>query len=248
MCQWVPFHLMSLGESLEVLRTFREVFPQSTLWLHGAQGFVIGAAAEHFTADAVRLAGGLAAQGVREDLARAGAAELVPLLNLLAWGPEMLRAATADAAVVTDDYPTIEFPTVPFRIPIQWTLPAVRSAQALRFVYERRRADPPPVANLPPAVAADLAEVREISDQVALGGAALELGPPDAAEPIFRAGLAACRRDRCRARFAYWLGVVAERRGDLPAARRQWREAERLDPGRPEVREALGRVGGDGPS
>jgi spermidine synthase len=248
MCQWVPFHLMSLGESLEVLRTFREVFPQSTLWLHGAQGFVIGAAAERFTVDAARLAGGLAARGVREDLARAGAAELVPLLNLLAWGPEPLRAATDDAAVVTDDHPTIEFPVVPFRIPIQWTLPAMRSAQALRLVYERRRAEPPPVANLPPAVAADLAEARAIFDQVALGGAALELDRPDAAEAIFRAGQAACQRDRCRAWFAYWLGATAERRGDLPAARRHWREAERLDPGRPEVREALARVGGDGSS
>ncbi len=248
MCQWVPFHLMSLDESLDVLRTFIEVFPQSSLWVHRGSGFVIGMAGERLAVDATRLAAGLRAPGIREDLAWAGVGGMVPLLNLLAWGPETLRAATAAAAVVTDDYPSLDFPEVPFRVPPHWTLQDARLEQALRVVSEWRRTDRPRIANLPAAVAAELAEYLEAQAQAARGAAALDAGRLDDAEATFRAGLGACRRDRCRAYFEFWMGLLAERRGDLPAARRHWREADRLDAGRPEVGEALRRVGGDGPS
>lgn len=248
MCQWVPFHLMSLHESLAVLRTFIEVFPQSSLWVHRGSGFVIGVAGERLAVDAARLAAGLRAPGIREDLAWAEVGGLVPLLNLLAWGPETLRAATAAAAVVTDDYPSLDFPEVPFRFPPHSTLQGARLEQGLRMVSEWRRGDRPPIANLPAAVAAELAEFREAQAQAARGAAAMDAGRLDGAEATFRAGLAACRRDRCRAYFAFWTGLLAERRGDLPSARRHWREAERLDPGRPDVGEALRRLGADGPS
>jgi len=246
MCQWVPFHLMSLDESLEVLRTFHEVFPQSTLWMHEGGSFVIGIAGDRLVVDAGRLAAGLATPGIRDDLAGAGVGSLVPLLNLLAWGPDTLRAAAADAAIVTDDRPSIEFPEVPFRQPAEWTLAQVRGARAQRLVYERRRSDRFPVTSLSPPLAAELAEFREAFDRSMIGMAVLELGQAELAVATFREGLQACRRDPCRAQFLFYLGLAAERQGNLEAARRHLHEAARIAPDNPEVRAAVRRLGGDG--
>ena len=248
MCQWVPFHLMSLDESREVLRTFVEVFPESALWMQGGQGFVIGTSGERLSVNAARLAAGLETPGIRQDLAAAGVGDLVPLLNLLALGPQALRAATANAAVVTDDFPSIEFPAVPFRQPPQWKLPIVRVARAAREIYDRRQSDLPLVTDLSPVLWAELTEYRHVFDRATLGGAASELGEPEKAEGFFRAGFQACRRDRCRAGFALQMGLLAEQRRDLKTARQYLREADAWDPGRPDVQEALQRVGSDGPS
>jgi len=245
MCQWVPFQLMSLAESLEVLRTFHEVFPDSTLWIYAGTGFIIGKAGEGLIIDGTRLTAALKAPGVGEDLARGDLEDPLYLLNLLAWDRETLRAATTQAAVITDDHPSIEFPELPFRYDPRKRAGVVRLMRSLQFVYDRRRLRPPPVTNLPPAVASVLAEYRESYDHTMLGTAAWELNQPRMAEAAFRAGLSACLRDACRAQFALHLGLLAERRGDRRAARRYLREADRLVPGLPEVREGLRRLGGD---
>lgn len=245
LCQWVPFHLMSLAESQAVLRTFVEVFPQSSLWMHRGSGFVIGTAGGRLAVDAARLEAGLGEPGIREDLKPVGAGELIPLLNLLVWGPETLRAATASASLVTDDNPTLDFPEVPFRVSERSTLPAVRVWQAQEMIYDRRQAAPPAILNLPPERAAELAETRKDFDLATIGGAALELGHLDRADTMFRARAAGCRTDQCRAQAAFRMGLLAERRGDLPAARRHLRDADRLEPGRETIRRALRRLDAD---
>jgi spermidine synthase len=242
LCQWVPFHLTSTGEADAILRTFVDVFPQSILLVHRGSGFLIGSTDDKLTIDATRLAAGLADPGVREDLAAVGAGDLISLLNLVVWGPETLRVATADATVVTDDRPTLEFPEVPFRVGPQSTVAATRVWRAQERVYLRRQADRTQIVNLSPADAGALTELRQDYDRATVGGAALELGNFELAAAMFEARRAACRTDQCRAQVAYWMGRLAERRRDLPAALRYLREADRLDPGHAAVRDALRRV------
>ncbi|MQA28992.1 MAG: hypothetical protein GEU82_04010 [Luteitalea sp.] len=242
LCQWVPFHLMSLHESLAVLRTFADVFPQSSLWVHRGSGFVIGTNRERLTVDGARLAAGLDDPGIREDLAWVGVGGLVPLLNLLAWGPETIRVATASSPVVTDNHPILDFPEVPFRLSPRSTLAATRVWRAQAFVYGRRKADHPAFANLTPEIVSALVRAREDYDYATIGGAAFELGDLEVAEAMFRARLAACTLDPCRAQGAFWMGLLAERRGDVAAARRYLEDADRLDPGRVAIHDALRRL------
>ncbi len=214
LCQWVPFHLLSRQETLEVLRTFQDVFPESTLWVHEGSGFVIGKAGGSMTVDAALLAAATARlPGVRDDLESAGITGLVPLLDVLVWSPETLRDATAQAAVVTDDFPSLEFPEIPFRIPQSSKLLELRQAHGLQLVFAVRQANRPRATNVPPALEAALTAYRETHEYRELAVAAFWLGRPDAAEAAFRAGLAACRTDSCRAAFFSDLAQLAERRG-----------------------------------
>jgi spermidine synthase len=133
--QWLPMHLLTAEESLQILRTAQDVFPETTLWVHGDTGIVVARRDAPIRIDFPRVAATLARRGLREDLERLGLAMPLDLARLHAMGPNEIRAATLGVSPVTDDQPSLEFHR--FRHPLQeYRGPFnLEQARMMRIVY-----------------------------------------------------------------------------------------------------------------
>jgi arylsulfatase A-like enzyme/thioredoxin-like negative regulator of GroEL len=143
----------------------------------------------------------------------------------------------------------------------RFQLASARGDDALRLDVARaladaRAGDPPTLleagrllmdAHEPARAAACFAVVVEMSDHPdpellgKLGFARLAAGDLDGAAEAFRASSALLPGDP---RAVYFLGVVAQKRGDPAAARREFERALTIDPGFSKAADALDRLGG----
>lgn len=88
-----------------ILRTFLEVFPQTTLW---AESFLVGSKAP-LRVDAGVFERALGQPELAAALAAAGVADLPSLLRLYTAGSGALRAFAGPGPVLTDDRPLVEY-------------------------------------------------------------------------------------------------------------------------------------------
>ena len=118
MCQWIPIHAMSSDDFKMLMRSFVEVFPESSLWFVEGTSLIIGRTAKSAgSIDYGRLLERIVSPGVGEDLEAIGYRDPVLALNTFVTGGEDLREALADAAVMTDEHPWMEFRPVPYKWP-----------------------------------------------------------------------------------------------------------------------------------
>jgi spermidine synthase len=98
--QWLPFHSLSEADYQSIIRTFRSVFPHTTLWYTGGSHTFLVATPERLTEEALREALAPAAEDpyVRQDL---GAPEVIE--GYLAFDEEELAAYVGAGPVVTDN-------------------------------------------------------------------------------------------------------------------------------------------------
>ena len=107
-CQWLPFHLMSLEDVRMISQTFIEVFPHASLWeIHGA-GLLVGSKGPHGL-NAETLARAFEIPEVRKDLEQLGFPTPEHVLKTLILDAEGLRILAANAPALTDDKPYMEF-------------------------------------------------------------------------------------------------------------------------------------------
>jgi spermidine synthase len=211
LAQWLPFHLVSVGEARAILRSVQEVFPQTTLWVQYGTGVIVARRDAAIELDVNALRGRLADGPLRADLARFGVHDMEGLMDLFMLGPSGVRRAARGAALVTDDRPLLEFHASPYRAGSVYvgTLPADQAA-ALEAVFRLRQEDPLPL-RASAGDAAALAEGRALSGHALLGGLYKDVRLWTEARTELEAGLARARTPESRASFTGQLADLERR-------------------------------------
>jgi spermidine synthase len=175
--QWLPMHLLTLGESLGILKTVQDVFPETTLWLHRDTGIIVARADAPIEIDLARIARALQPGALGDELTELDAGTPLDFARLHAMGPDEIRAATALIRPVTDDRPSLEFrrprhPVQDYRGPY-----TIEHARMMSVIYRWRAQSAAPLTGATPATAAEFAAWRKAASYRGLADVQRYWGP-----------------------------------------------------------------------
>ncbi len=109
MCQWVPLHRLPESHYKTIIRTFMEVFPNTTLWYKFTPDFVILIGTpQPLRIDYQRFMARSQIRSIAEGLAHDDLDGL-SLLDSFMMGPDELREYVGQAPIHTDNRPRLEF-------------------------------------------------------------------------------------------------------------------------------------------
>ncbi|HET7295097.1 MAG TPA: fused MFS/spermidine synthase [Vicinamibacteria bacterium] len=222
--QWLPMHLLTLEESLRIVRTALDVFPETSLWLHSSTGILVSRAGGPLSVDVGMLQGRLARPEIAAALAAVGVNGLQGFTNLYGLGPTALARLTERVRPITDDLPALEFHPPRHR----WVQTDLWLC--LELFFRLRRGNPPPLTGGGPALLADLREGHAASSFALLGELYASLDQFDKARAEYAAGAAHAKRPQDRALFLFAQAQLAQAEGDGHGARRLLDEGLVLDP------------------
>ena len=136
MAQWLQGYNLSAADFTMVLRTFRAVFPSTSLWYVGHGDFLLVGTTQDTRLDLGRLRARLELPDVRKDLARVGVRAWPEILGFVALGPSEVARLTQGAGLSDDDRLPLEFsaPRALYRVGPSEVSPLVFQARALGFV------------------------------------------------------------------------------------------------------------------
>jgi spermidine synthase len=233
--QWLPFHLLKLGETWAILRTVQEVFPETTAWIQGVTGIIVARRDQAIGLDLPLVRRRLAVEPVARDLRRLGVPGVADLASLFVLGAPGVAHLAGQAGVVTDDHPTLEFH--PHRHGQEPLVGSYRRDQAiaLEILYRMKRREPLPLRRAAPDEAAALEEFRRLTSYVQLGHLYLDLGFLPQARSEFEQGLRRAGAPGEKTGFLLGLAHLARREARAAEARRLVEESLRLVPGHPEA-------------
>ena len=231
--QWLPTHLLSETQSLGILRTVQDVFPETTLWSFEDTGIVVARRDAPVRVDLADLRRRMASADLRADLERLGLVDAEDFLDLHVLGPDAVRRITARAPSVTDDRPWIEFEALRHRLRPQVGRFRLEQARVLQVLFAARLLEPVPLSGATPAEAAAAAQRRGVSSLLMLGDLARSLGNPAGAQALDAEAFRRAQDTRTRVVALVHLAEVARQEGRLPDARRLVEESLRLAPGAP---------------
>lgn len=231
--QWLPTHLLSERQSLGILRTVQDVFPETTLWSFEDTGIVVARRDAAVRLDVADLRQRMQEPALQADLERLGILDAEDFLDLQTLGPDAVRRVTAAAPSVTDDRPWIEFEALRHRLRPQHGRFRLEQARVLQFLFAARLLDPVALSGASPAEAAAVAERRGVSSLLMLGDLARSLGDPGRARALGAEAARRAQEPRTRAMALYRLAEVARQEGRVPEARTLVEESLRLAPGAP---------------
>jgi len=166
--QWLPMHHLDLDESLQILRTMQDVFPETTLWLHSDTGIIVARRDAPIRIDLARVARALAPGRLRDELDELGVKTPLDFAKMHALGPGEIRAVTASERPVTDDRPSLEFhplrhPVPEFRGPYD-----LEHARTMVVIWRARADSVAPLVGAEPALVAEIAAWRKATSQKSL--------------------------------------------------------------------------------
>lgn len=108
MAQWLPLYQLSNDDYLMIAKTFAGVFPHSSLWVTGYDSFLVGSASP-LKIDYASWQRKLAKTGVKKDLDRINLSDINELLSCFALDQTGINTLSAQAKVITDNHPHLEF-------------------------------------------------------------------------------------------------------------------------------------------
>jgi spermidine synthase len=114
-CQWAHTYDMSDADLRSIVATFREVFPDGTMWLAGDGDLLLVGSPAPLEPRLEEIATAWQRPGVAADLQTIRVQEPFALLSLFVGGPGEMSRYAAGASVQTDDRPALEF-SGPFAI------------------------------------------------------------------------------------------------------------------------------------
>jgi spermidine synthase len=166
--QWLPMHHLSLDESLQILRTVQDVFPETTLWLHSDTGIIVARRDAPIRIGVARVARALEPGPLRDELDELGVKTVLDFAKLHALGPDEIRALTSSERPVTDDRPSLEFhrlrhPVPEFRGPYD-----LEHARTMSVIWRGRADSMAPLAGAAPPLVAEIAAWRKLASQKSL--------------------------------------------------------------------------------
>jgi spermidine synthase len=166
--QWLPMHHLDLDESLQILRTVQDVFPETTLWLHSDTGIVVARRDAPIRIDLTRVARALEPGPLRDELEELGVKTPLDFARMHALGPAEIRALTSSERAVTDDRPSLEFHPLRHPVPEFHGPYDLEHARTMVVIWRGRAASVPPLAGAAPALVAELAAWRRAASQQSL--------------------------------------------------------------------------------
>jgi len=108
LAQWIPFYGQGVDETRAMIRTGLEVFAQGSLWLTSNDAVLL-LSNQDFEFSLRELEQRIAERGLEEEFARFPVETGADLMVALLLGPDGLRRWVADAPVLEDDRPFLEF-------------------------------------------------------------------------------------------------------------------------------------------
>jgi len=213
--QWLPLYQMGLDDTKTVVATFREVFPDATVWVTISDAVLIGGTGRRMK-KAMDIGVMASLPAVHESLRRVYAGDPAMVLAARVAGPEGLRRFVRGARISTDDRPVLEF-SAPRRVHEQTVSRNLRAILAVR--------DDPhwDLTGLPPDIRADVVAAREAMRHEVLGIALREEEKEEDALREFQAAFRAYPRAHASRSLAYEI-LMADARGS--ADRRDRASAE----------------------
>ena len=183
--QWLPMHQLTLDESLQIMRTVQDVFPETTLWLHTDTGIIVARRDAPIRIDLARVARALELGGLRAELDELGVKTPLDFAKMHALGPAEIRAVTSSARPVTDDRPSLEFHALDHVLAEFHGPYTLEQARTMAVIWRARADSAAPLADAASPLAADLAAWRKLSSQTSLANVQrywkvdlTHLGPP----------------------------------------------------------------------
>jgi spermidine synthase len=164
--QWLPMHLLTVDESLRILRTVQDVFPETTLWLHRDTGIIAARRDAPARIDFARLAPAFEPGALRDELEELGVRMPLDFARLHALGPDEIRAVTAKMRAVTDDHPSLEFHR--FRHVVQEYHGGpfnLEQARMMSVIYRQSADHMAPLTGATPSQAEEIAAWRKLDNQ-----------------------------------------------------------------------------------
>jgi spermidine synthase len=108
-CQWLPLYRMDEADIKVAIRTFQEVFPETTVWLSGADALLVGSL-DRVTLDPSTLLTRTSADSISKSFRSIGIADARVLLGRFVLDPERTRLyAGSGPPFHTDNNPVLEF-------------------------------------------------------------------------------------------------------------------------------------------
>jgi spermidine synthase len=129
--QWLPIYELTPEDLRSIVRTFREHFPHTLLWLTHYDAELVGSNAP-FRIDEAEVARRMAAPAVADDLKRVMMGSVTDLLSYFVMGTEGMVRFSRDGVLNTDDRLYLEF-SAPFSI----ATPAVMEANVRALADHR---------------------------------------------------------------------------------------------------------------
>jgi spermidine synthase len=226
-CQWIQAYGLYPEDLKMVVKTFRSVFPHTTIWSTQPGDVLLIGSKEPLVLDGALLRLREASlPGLREDLARLGFPSALSLLADFVLGERDAARYSRHAWLNTDDLPLLEF-----------SAPESLFADTVdlnrRLLQELRQEEFPPIVGL--------AEngLRSAAFRRDLGLAFLAKGMADEALVQFEAALRLDPRDP---ESLHQRGRLHLRSGAVLKAEADYKSALGLAPGRAEIHESLGQL------
>lgn len=108
-CAWMPPNWITQAEFRSLVKTFVDVFPQSTLWHSNPDHVLLVGGMEKPEIDFDTLKRRIAQPQILEHLRHSNLGDPLSFIGMLTLGPEGLKEYTKDSFPVTDNHPMIEF-------------------------------------------------------------------------------------------------------------------------------------------
>lgn len=105
---WLPLYSLTQSNYLEIVRAFRDVFPDTTVWYVPNEFTIVIGRTEGGPLPLARMRAGMNPR-VRADLAEIGVRDEYDLLSYLNLDPAATAALTANVPPHLDDVPTVEY-------------------------------------------------------------------------------------------------------------------------------------------
>jgi len=230
--QWLPFHLLTLEESLGILKTVQDVFPETTLWIHSSTGIIVARRDLPVRIDLARLERGMHGP-LRDQLELLGVRGPLDFVDLHALGPDAIRTATQGAPIYTDDRPSLEFHNPRHRL-LQFRGPFTREqARTMEVILPLRAARAAPLVNAGRDLVARSATSRRVQSHRLLGDTYFFWGYPDQARAAYETAARHAVATETQAGLFLLAAESALMAGEPSAARRLAHEslAVAADPG-----------------
>ena len=108
-CAWLPPNWITQAEFRSLVKTFVDVFPQSTLWHSNPDHVLLIGGMQKPEIDFDTLKRRIAQPQILEHLSHSNLGDPLSFLGMLTLGPEGLKEYTKNSSPVTDNHPVIEF-------------------------------------------------------------------------------------------------------------------------------------------
>ena len=108
MSQWIPLYDLSVEDVRMLVKTFKEAFPHTTIWLANADIFLIGSS-ERQHVDFSLIEKRLAMPNIKKLLTEVDLEDPLELIGTFLMHEEEIEKYIAGAGIVSDAHPTVEF-------------------------------------------------------------------------------------------------------------------------------------------